>query len=120
MFASVITLLTLAMVIMLYSLCSSRDSADRIMSINCFTSYSVVLIAVIAIFNQHYYLLDIAFVYALVGYMPQLGFLNILVKINDLVRVGFTYRRKWILRNWCFWLRKVTGLLHENACGWSR
>jgi multisubunit Na+/H+ antiporter MnhF subunit len=58
---------------MLICLVSSKEFASRIMCVNCFTSYAIALISIIAyIFDKNY--LDLAIIYGLVSFAVT-GFL---------------------------------------------
>ncbi len=76
MYDLTIILILVAMVIMLASLLKRISFLDKIMSINCFTNYTIVIIAIMSVSCQRYYLLDVALVYALVNFIASISFLK--------------------------------------------
>jgi multisubunit Na+/H+ antiporter MnhF subunit len=62
-----ILIIIMAMILMLICLFTSKEFANRIMCLNCFTSYIIAIIAIIAyIFDKNY--LDLAIIYALISF----------------------------------------------------
>lgn len=65
-----------SMLLMLISTLSSKLIYDRLMAVNCFTNYAVVLIVLMAVFTKNPGYIDIALIYGLVNFIATIAFLH--------------------------------------------
>lgn len=65
----ILHILALLSLLLMLLIIFSTNVWDRILALNLFTSVSVLLIMVYAVMNEMYYLIDIAIVYTLLGFI---------------------------------------------------
>jgi multicomponent Na+:H+ antiporter subunit F len=76
-----------------------KNKFERIMCVNCFNSYTIAFIALVASFTKQHYFVDIALIYALVNFITTIGFLKFF-KFSKLSYI------------WGYWLLKIPRFLY--------
>lgn len=76
-----ITILFFALLLMVFCLLKKRDHLSKIVSMNCITSYAVVAIAMLVVMEGiEPFFLDIAIVYAALGFISSVAFLKFFLR----------------------------------------
>ena len=65
-----------SMSLMLISTLTNKLLYDRLMAVNCFTNYTVVLIVVMAVVTKKPGYIDIALIYGMVNFVATIAFLQ--------------------------------------------
>lgn len=76
-----LSIIFLSITLMLVGVITSKVSLSKMISVNCITSYIIAFIVIMTLFgNDNKYLLDVAVVYSVLGFISSVAFLKYLIQ----------------------------------------
>ena len=77
MITALFSIIFIALVIMIVCLLKNKDYLSKVVSVNCITSYTVVIISMLVVLGGiETFFLDIAVVYGALGFISSVAFLK--------------------------------------------
>jgi multisubunit Na+/H+ antiporter MnhF subunit len=66
-------ILLVCILLMMIGILTSKSLAEKLMSLNCMTNYFIVLFCMLSLFEARNSFVDIAYIFALFGFVINLG-----------------------------------------------